>query len=278
MVELCKKIAEDRRFQLVIMGLIVLNAILLGLETDEGIKAQWGLLIDIVEYAIMSIFVVEIGIRLVASSDDLRKFFTNGWDVFDLVVVVVSLIPQIGPLGTVVRLVRVLRVARLVAFSKELRLVFETLIRSIPSLGHVALLLALLLYIYGVMGTMLFSDIEYEGSVRYRFGSLAQSVWTMFHTLTFENWVAVSDPVTNKYPAAWLFFTSFIMLAVFVGVNMFVAIVMNNLDEVKAEQKAEPHEHDGYNDVVDQVEKLKATLAELEATIVGLKEHLQKPH
>src|SRR5262249_11002376 len=154
----CRKIADDPRFQGVIIGLIVVNAVLLGLETNPSVAQRYGSLIDTLEALILAVFVVEITVRLLAYAPRVANFFTDPWNLFDFCVVAVSLLPAIGAMGMVARMARVLRVVRLLSFSRQLRLIVDTLLRSIPSMGHVVLLLSILVYTYAVLGIALFRD------------------------------------------------------------------------------------------------------------------------
>jgi voltage-gated sodium channel len=173
--------------------------------------------------------VVEIALRLAAYWPHLGRFFRDGWNVFDAVVVLGSLLPEVGAVTTVARLARLLRVARLVSVFPELRLIVETTLRSIPSLAHVLLLLFLILYVYAILGHHLFGTTAPDA-----WGSLGASLLTLFQVLTLEGWVELQAQVMATYPWAWLYFLSFVVVAVFVVVNLFIALVINNLESAKA--------------------------------------------
>ena len=297
----CRKIAEDTRFQGFIIALIILNALLLGVETDGHVRQNYGRLLDVLEGVILTIFVVEIGIRMLAHAPRVTNFFRDPWNVFDFCVVTVALLPAVGVLATVARLARVLRVVRLLAFSRQLRLIVDTLLRSIPSMGHVVLLLSILIYTYAVLGVSLFRDPRVNDLERLeqavakapfgsderekleeernklkanaqRWGNVGLAAWSMFQTLTFENWVGLQDPLMEKHWYTPLFFISFILFGVFIAMNLFVAVVMNNLEEVKAEQRAEVHTHDTYTQLMEHLEKIKDQLTEFEAALQGLRD------
>lgn len=154
----CRQTVERPLFQYTVIVIIVLNAVLVGLETSPSLEAAHGELLDSINHVIQALFVVEILIRLLASHPNYGSFFRNGWNLFDVVVVTLSYVPAVGPFATVARLARVLRVTRLIEFSPELRLVVDMMVRSIPWMGHVVLLLGLLLYVYAVLGIHLFRD------------------------------------------------------------------------------------------------------------------------
>jgi voltage-gated sodium channel len=299
----CKNLADDSRFQGFIILLILFNAFLLGMETDPYLDEHsvYGKLLDTLEGIILAIFVIEIAIRMVAFAPNVMSFFKDPWNVFDFTVVAVSLLPVVGPLGVVARMARVLRVVRLLAFSQQLKLIVNTLLRSIPSMGHVVMLLTILVYTYAVLGITLFRDDRIRDLDRMnetvaklpfgseerekleaerdklkananRWGNVGLAAWSMFQTLTFENWVGLQDPLIQDYWWTPLFFLSFILLGVFVAMNLFVAVVMNNLEEAKAEQRAEPHVHDTFTQLMNNVENIKDQLTELEAALQAMRD------
>jgi voltage-gated sodium channel len=297
----CRNIVEDPRFQGFIVALIIANAVLLGVETNPQLRRSHGQLIDVLERVILGIFVIEIALRLLAHAPRIAKFFKDPWNVFDFAVVAIATLPAVGTMAMVARLARVLRVVRLLSFSRQLRLIVDTLLRSIPSMGHVVLLLAILIYTYSVLGIALFRDprgasleqMEQEihqaavGSEErdaleqerdrvkandLRWGHLGRAAWSMFQTLTFENWVGLQDPLMERYWFTPLFFGSFILIGVFVAMNLFVAVVMNNLEEVKAEQRAEPHAADTYTQLMEHLERIKDQLTGFEDALHGLRD------
>ena len=148
---------ESPPFHRTVVALILANAALMGLETSQAIAARWGGAMAAAQVAFQLVFVVEITLRLAAHGRRPAAFFRDGWNVFDFVVVATSFLPVAGAFTTVARLARVLRVARLVSALPELRLIVGTMLRSIPSLGHVVALLGLLLYVYGIFGYHLFA-------------------------------------------------------------------------------------------------------------------------
>lgn len=234
-----QRIADNQSFQSLILAVIVFVAILMGLETSPYLMERYGKLFHVLNTFIQVIFVLEVVIRIGAFSPKYQRFFSDGWNVFDFVIVAASLLPQAGPMATVARLARLLRVARLLSVSDELRLIISTMLKSIPSLGHVSMLLALLLYIYGIIGFHLLHKIDPEN-----WGTLGLSILTLFEILTLEGWVELQNNVIGQMPWAWVFFGSYIIVAVFVVINLFIAVVLNNLESAKAEHVAEKKRND----------------------------------
>lgn len=262
MTALARRIADSRVFQNVVLAVILFTAVLVGLETSDAVKARHGATLGALETLVQAVFVVEIVVRLLAHWPQLGRFFRDGWNVFDFVVVAASLLPQAGAFATVARLARLLRVTRLVSLFPELRLIVSTMLRSIPSMGHVLMMLSLLLYVYGVVGIALFREEDPE-----RWGSLGTALLTLFQMLTLEGWVDVQAEVLDEHPWAWMFFASFVFLGVFVVVNLFIAVVINNLEAAKAEHLAEADRAGEHGATLEAIRELRARLDRLEQSL-----------
>ena len=256
----CRRIASDPRFQNFVLLLILSNAVVLGLETSQRLVIDYGRALRLASAVIQWMFALEIAIRLTAYLPRAHQFFRDGWNVFDFTIVALSLLPQAGPFATVARLARVLRLSRLVSAWPDLRLIIGTMLRSIPSMGHVIALLSLLLYVYAVVGFHLFAP-----TAPAYWGTLARSLETLFQTLTLEGWVEVAK--ASRHPLSWVFFTSFIVVAVFVVTNLFIAVVINNLDQVRHEQAHASDEASPHHGLLARIEALKEELSELESIL-----------
>jgi voltage-gated sodium channel len=179
--------------------------------------------------------------------------------VFDFAVVAASLLPQGGAFAMVARLARLMRVTRLVSAFPELRLIIGTMVRSIPSMGHVIVLLSLLLYVYAVVGFHFFRAAD-----PVHWGSLGAALLTLFQMLTLEGWVEIQAAVFDAYPLAWIYFSSFVFVAVFVVVNLFIAVVINNLESVKHEQQVDADRESAHGGLLEAIETVRQRLEELE--------------
>lgn len=212
---------ESSRVQLVIIGLIVINAIVLGMETDAGIMASYGDLLHTIDKAILAVFVFEILIKLYAFR---LGFFRNPWSVFDFIIVGIALVPASGPLD-ILRALRILRVLRLISMVPQLRIVVEALLKAIPGITSVAGLMLLLFYIFAVMATTLYGKDFPEW-----FGSISASMYTLFQVMTLESWsMGIVRPVMEVQPYAWLFFVPFILIATFTMLNLFIGIIVDTM-------------------------------------------------
>jgi voltage-gated sodium channel len=257
--DFARRVAENPRFQYFILGVIVIGAIVIGVETSPALTARYSAAIVAIEILIQTIFVAEISIRILACWPRPATFFRNGWNVFDFLVVAASLLPQAGAFAMVARLARLMRVTRLVSAFPELRLIIGTMVRSIPSMGHVIVLLSLLLYVYAVIGFHFFRAADPA-----HWGSLGAALLTLFQMLTLEGWVEIQGAVLGEHPWAWIYFSSFVLVAVFVVVNLFIAVVINNLESVKHEQQLDADRGSAHHELFEAIETMKARLAELE--------------
>jgi voltage-gated sodium channel len=262
MIGLARGIANSRLFQAFIIGVIVVNAGLVGLETSPDLVAQHGAAFDALNLAIITIFIVELTIRVAAYLPRPERFFGDGWNVFDFVIIALSLVPAGGSFASVARLARLLRVLRLVSVFPELRLMVGTLLRSLSSMLSVIVLLALVVYVYAVLGYHLFGGVD-----PVHWGDLGLSVRTLFEVLTLEGWLELQAAVLPVVPWAWLFFGSYVLFAVFIVVNLFIAVVLNNLESVKAEHAAEALEGGDDAELLKRIEDLRTNLGDLEALL-----------
>lgn len=230
---LCLLLVKDPRFGRTIIGLILLNALILGLETSATLNAEYGEWFGLGHDLILMAFIFEALVKIAAVAPRLRLYFADGWNLFDFSVIVLSLLPATGELAMVARLARLLRVLRLISSIPELRLIVATLMRSIPSMGNIMLLMSIIFYIYAIAGFQLFHQHDPE-----HWGSLGISLLTLFRIVTLEDWTDVMYNAMQVMPWAWIYFVSFVIMGTFVIINLFIAVVLNNLEQAKADQLA----------------------------------------
>ncbi len=227
-------IVGARWFEYFIISIIVLNAVLLGLETVPSVMARFGGVIGMLDSAAIAIFIVEIAMKLFAWRG---RFFRHGWNWFDLIVVGIALVPAAGPFA-VLRALRILRALRLVSVVPRMRQVVQGLFSAIPSMGTVILLLLLVFYIGAVMTTMLFGEAFPQW-----FGTIPASLYSLFQIMTLESWsMGIVRPVMAEYPYAWVFFVPFILVTSFVVLNLFIAVIVNAMHEAADEEAGSERE------------------------------------
>ena len=243
---------------LTIIALIVANAITLGLETSDRVMNVAGGLLGAFEAFVLTVFVIEIAIKLVAFGP---RFFRSGWNVMDLAVVTVSLVPAAGPLS-ILRSLRILRVLRLLSTVRRLRQLTESLIAAIPSIGWITFMLGLVFYVFAVIGTELFGERFPDW-----FGNVGASMYTLFQVMTLESWsMGIARPVMAAFPWAWLYFVPFILISAFTILNLFIGIIVNTMQSVHwedEEQKREEMERRAHDERVEMLELMRATDARL---------------
>jgi len=252
---------ESRSTQAVLITLILINAVILGLETSEAIMARWGSVLVASDRAILAVFVVEIGLKLAIWRG---RFFRDPWSVFDFIVVSIALIPAAGPLA-VLRALRVLRVLRLISMVPSMRRVAGGLLAAIPGLGSVVGIIAVILYVFSVIATKLFSEHFPQW-----FGTLGESAYTLFQIMTLEGWADIARSVMEVYPIAWLFFVIFILVSTFTMLNLFIAVVVTSM---QSEQTGEidAERTDALSDT-----ELRRELAEMRTEMRSLRALLQQ--
>lgn len=233
MKKFAKSLVEKVAFEYFIVALILLNAVILGLETSPEIVAEYSVWLNFGNQFILGIFILEAALKIIAVAPRLKLYFGNGWNLFDFSIVVLSLLPATGEYAMIARLARLLRVARLISTIPELRLIIATLVRSIPSMGHVLMLMGVIFYIYAVAGYHLFHEHD---PTHWR--NLGMSLLTLFRVVTLEDWTDVMYAAMEMHYLSWIYFVSFVVVGTFVVINLFIAVVLNNLEEAKQEQLA----------------------------------------
>ncbi len=231
MRERLRAFIEHRRVQGVIITLILINAVLLGLETWPAAMAAAGGPIRMLDTAILAVFVVEIALRLYVHR---KAFWRDPWSIFDFAVVTIALLPATGQLA-VLRALRVLRVMRLLTMVPSMRRVVGALLGAIPGLISIGLVLLVIYYVFAVIATNLFAADYPEW-----FGHLGRSLYTLFQIMTLESWsMGIARPVMENFPYAWAFFVPFILIATFTMLNLFIAIIVNAMQSYTENEQKE---------------------------------------
>jgi voltage-gated sodium channel len=252
-------------FEPFMIGLIIVNAVLIGLETSQELTARYDHWLQFGNDVILGFFIVEATLKITAVAPRWKLYFGDGWNLFDFSIILLSLIPATGEFALVARLIRVLRVLRLVSAMPQLRLVIATLVRSIPSMGHVILLMSVIFYIYAVTGFHLFNEADPE-----HWGSLRAALLTLFQIVTLEGWVDIMDEVMNLHRLVWVYFVSFILIGTFVVLNLFIAVVINNLEQSKLEQLEEINKPTTHEEVLEELDRTRRALQDLQRKIARL--------
>jgi len=237
-----------------ILGVIVFNAVILGLETSHTVMGTMGGLLKTLDTICLSIFVLEIILKLIAYR---HRFFRNGWNLFDFVIVGIALLPSGGALS-VLRALRILRVLRVISISPSLRTVVEGVVSALPGMGSVVVLMSIIFYVGAVIATKLFA-----GSHPEFFSSLGASAYSLFQIMTLESWsMGIVRPVMEIHPYAWAFFIPFILVTTFSVVNLLVGLIVNSMQEAS--------EREAVDETTLHREDLMARLSRIEAQLENL--------
>lgn len=250
MNQLARRVVESAWFHYFITGVIVLAGALVGIETSPAIVEGHGATLHLLDRVILGVFVLELVIKLIAEGRRPWRYFRDPFNCFDFAIVAVSLLPLGAQYITVLRLLRLLRVLRLVHALPRLQILVSALLKSIPSMGYVAVFLALLFYVYGVAGVFLFGQNDPA-----RFGSLGTAMLSLFTVVTLEGWaelmyyqlqgcaafsdgtsVAALCKASSPQPvAAPLYFITFILFGTMIVLNLFIGVIMNSMQEAAVE-------------------------------------------
>lgn len=233
--------------------LIIVNAIILGVETNHEAMQIVGPELLMIDHAILWIFIAELALLITARG---WRFFIDAWSIFDFLVVAIALVPATGSLS-VLRALRVLRILRLINKVESMRRVVGALLGSLPGLGSVFGLILIIFYVSGVIATNMFGAPFPE-----RFGSLSTSFYTLFQVMTLEGWSEeIARPVMAVFPSAWIFFLIFIFIATFIVVNLFVAVIVDSINSAKEEVEHEQGVTTTH--IIESLNGLRSELAEL---------------
>lgn len=254
LTKLMLNIVESNVFRNFIMAVIVINTIVLGLETWPDAMNVAGDSIRLIDRIAITIFTVEIIMKLIAYR---FRFFRDGWNIFDLIIVAVAYVPSSAGLS-VLRALRILRALRLISVIPSMRRVVQGLLSAIPSMGAVVVLLVLTFYIASVMATKLFGETFPQW-----FGTLGESLYTLFQIMTLESWsMGIVRPVMEVHPLAWLFFVPFVLVSAFIVLNLFIAIIVNSMQEEQGEAS-----HQERDMILNEIRAMRTEMNELKNII-----------
>ena len=256
----CRRLVGSSWFDPLIVGVIVLNAIVLGLETYDTVESSIGDQLHLANDVILGVFVVELLLRMGAYAHRPGQFFRSGWNVFDFVVIVASFLPGVRENATLLRLVRLLRIVRAVRLLPDLRVVTLAVVRSIPAVASLSVITLLLVYVYGMLGWVIFNEHDPAN-----FGDAGQAMVTMFVLLTLENLPAYIEKGQELSDWTLLFYVSYVLIASFLIFNLFIGIVINSMEQARAIEMRRADGEDGERERVERrLSALKTAVHELE--------------
>ncbi len=279
-IDFAKSTVRKPWFEPFIVGVIVFNAGVLGLQTDPSFNARYGGIADALDKLVLGVFIVELGLKLTAYGS---RFFRSGWNWFDLIVVLISIMPATSSFS-ILRAARILRLLRLISIVPKMRRVIGGFFAALPGMAGVVGVLAIIFYVSAVAATTVFGQMataaplpegatpEDAAAVEQLFGSLGRSIFTLFQLMTLENWVdGIVTPTLKIFPNALWFFIPFIVLTSFAVLNLFIGIIVDSMQD---EQREEQAERDADQDAAREefAGKLLAEIRALRVEVAELKE------
>ncbi len=259
MVKLAGRITGSSQFEYFIIALILGNGVMLGVETVPSIKDGYGAWLNAGHWITIGIFIAEAALKLLALAPRSERYFGDNWNVFDFTIIVLSLIPAVGTFAVVARLARLMRLLRLVSAVPELRLIVTTLVRSIPGMLHIVAVMSVLSYIYAIVGYEFFHEHDPE-----HWDNLGISLLSLFRVVTLEDWTDIMYVAMELNSFAWIYFVSYVVLGSFVTINLFIAVVINNLDEAKQERLRQLERVPTTDELVEELRAARESLSRLE--------------
>jgi voltage-gated sodium channel len=250
----CCRLVYLPKVQYFILGVIIFNALILGLETSSTLTKSIGYYLQILDMLCLGIFIVELLMKLWSER---LSFFKSGWNIFDFLIISISLFPNSGTVS-ILRALRIFRVLRLITRLPKLKVIVESVLYSLPSIGWISLLLLVIFYIFAVLATTLFGSSFEEW-----FGSIGSSFYTLFQILTLESWsMGIVRPMMEEFPYAYLIFIPFILITSFIVLNVFIGVIVNSMSEITNSKPA-----------IDKKAKISAA-DELEKEVAALKDQI----
>lgn len=253
-IEKIEKIRDAKWFSNLTTFIILAYASVLGFKTIDEVEANYAIFLQFADAFVTIYFIFEIAIKMAAEKKFIN-FFKSGWNVFDFTIVVITLLPlEQSGFAAIARMLRVFRVLRLFTARPELKAIIDMLIKAIPSIIDIVILMFIIFYIYAIIGSFIFQDMP-SGL----WNDFLVSMLTLFRILTFEDWTDVMYEAMEVYPWAWVYFVSFVIIAAFVFFNLFVAVIIGEMQKLQeADMKQEIHEeHEKIDLLLKEVQELK---------------------
>ncbi len=237
-MERIEEIRDAKWFSNLTTIIILAYASVLGFKTMGEVETTYAIFLKLADYFVTMYFIFELAIKMVAEKK-FMNFFKNGWNLFDFVIVVVTLLPlEQSGFAAIARVLRVFRVLRLFTSRPELKAIIDMLIKAIPSIIDIVILMFIIFYIYAIVGNFYFSELP-SGLWK----DFLVSMLTLFRVLTFEDWTDVMYEAMTLHSWAWVYFVSFVIIAAFVFFNLFVAVIIGEMQKLQeADMKEEMHE------------------------------------
>jgi voltage-gated sodium channel len=257
------RVVESPAFAALVLGVIVANAVVLGLQTYDDVVEEYGGLLDLLNDVFLAFFVAELALRIGSYGRRPQSFFRDPWNVFDFVIIAAAFVPGLRSNSTLLRLARLLRVIRVVRLLPELRVLTLAIVRSLPPLFSMAVLTTVILFVYGMIGWLLFGDEDPD-----RWGDIGEAMLTLFVMLTLENFPATLERGMEIEPLSIIYFVTFVLVAALIVLNVLIGVVLHSMEEARVIHAREELRARG--------EEPTEAEAELEVRIAAIREALDE--
>jgi voltage-gated sodium channel len=257
------RVVDSPAFAALVLGVIVANAVVLGLQTYDDVVEEYGGLLDLLNDVFLAFFVAELALRIASYGRRPQSFFRDPWNVFDFVIIAAAFVPGLRSNSTLLRLARLLRVIRVVRLLPELRVLTLAIVRSLPPLFSMAVLTTVILFVYGMIGWLLFGDEDPD-----RWGDIGEAMLTLFIMLTLENFPATLERGMEIEPLSIIYFVTFVLVAALIVLNVLIGVVLHSMEEARIIHAREELRARGQQPTEEE--------AELEARIATIREALDE--
>lgn len=267
------RLVDSDTFDLAIAAVIVINAIVLGLETFPSMMTLYGDALILANNVCYAIFVLELLLRFASYGRRPQDFFKNGWNVFDLIIIGGVWIPGVRENATLLRILRLARIARLLRFLPDARVLITTVVRSLPPLGSIVVLTFLILFLYGMVGWAMFG-----AALPASWGTITRAMLTLFVLLTLENFPTYLEEALTVTPWATVYFISYVLVAAFVIFNLLIGIIIGSMESAREREALREAKESGVGgDAAARIHAIREALDALEVDVQILREAKKGP-
>jgi voltage-gated sodium channel len=261
------KIVYSSPFELFIAFVILINAISLALLTMPNPNPETKSVYEALDNFALYIYAVELGLRIISYGLKPWKFFNQKWNVFDFLIIALS--PVFAGQVVILRLLRLFRLIRIFRFLPEVKVLTSSIARSLPPLLSMGVLIFLALFIYGMAGVYIFGE-----QIPLHWGDISIALTTLFILLTLENFPSYLEEATLVSAWALPFFLSYIFIIVFTVLNVLIGVVLNAMDEARADNKKRIDKLKQLDQIIQEVELITADGKVTDVEISQLKKKL----
>lgn len=241
-----QKFLKSETFHFYVFGVILFNALILGLQTLDTLSHESVIILNYIELTLVIFFICEVFLRIIVN---FREFFRNGWDLFDLLIVCLCIIPHLRSLS-ILRTFRVLE--KLPHMSNILTAIRNT---SFPIL-IVILIMMILFYTFGVIGVRLYGE-----TAPVRFAGLEWAFLSLAQIMVGDAYGDIIRNVIQKDPSGWLYFIIVTVMFTFVVVNLFIGLVVGAIQSgVISEKKNRQTHTDLLKELNDRIMKIESKI------------------